>query len=195
MIILGITGPTGAGKTTVSEIFEKNGIKVIDTDTLAREVVEPGKPALQELCLQFGEIILNPDGTLNRRKLAHIAFSDSESHSQLNKITHYHIGKEVDNIIKNYTGKIIGIDGAVLIGSGIEKICTYILSVIADEEIRKKRIMKRDSISEQDADLRISSQKNNSFYIENSDYIVYNNGTENLEEDVLKIINELRSMI
>lgn len=195
MIILGITGPTGAGKTTVSKIIENMGIKVIDTDITAREIVEPGKPALSRLAEAFGDRILNPEGTLNRKTLARIAFSDKESLLTLNKITHFYIAEEVNKIIENYPGDIIGIDGAALIESGIAKTCTRVLSVLADNDIRKERIMARDSLSEADAELRMSSQKNNSFYIENSDYIVYNNGREGLEEEISKIISELRSMI
>lgn len=195
MIILGITGPTGAGKTTVSKIFEENGIKVIDTDITAREITEPGKPALAELSEYFGSGILYKDGSLNRKKLARIAFSNPDFLAQLNKITHYYISEEVNKTINSYQGDIIGIDGAVLIESKISKICTRILSVLADEEIRIKRIMKRDCISKEDAKLRISSQKNNSFYIENSDYIVYNNNENDLHKEIFDIITELRSMI
>lgn len=194
MIILGITGPTGAGKTTVSRIFSDNGIKVIDTDITAREITAPGKPALSELAECFGEKILT-NGALNRAALAKIAFSDKDALLKLNKITHKYITEEVLAEINSYEGDIIGIDGAVLIESGISKLCTRVLCVLADEEIRKKRIMKRDSISASDADLRISSQKNNSFYIENSDYIVYNNDRDDLQKQAEKVINELRSMV
>ena len=195
MIILGITGPTGAGKTTVSKLFEEKGIKVIDTDIVAREIVEPGKPALKELTEYFWNGILLKNGELNRHELARKAFSNPDSHMMLNKITHHYITIEVEKTIEIYDGDIIGIDGAVLIESGISKKCDKVLSVLADKDIRIDRIIKRDSISVEDAELRISSQKNNEFYIENSDYLVYNNGKEDLEKDILKIINELRSMV
>ena len=135
------------------------------------------------------------NGELNRRELARKAFSDPVSHGMLNKITHHYIAIEVDNTIKNFNGDIIGIDGAVLIESGISKKCHKVLSVLADREIRINRIINRDLISADDAELRISSQKNNEFYIENSDYILYNNGRESLEAEVSKIITELRSML
>ncbi len=195
MIILGITGPTGAGKTTVSKMLEGYSIAVIDTDILAREIVEPGKRALYELTEYFGEEILLPDGELDRRKLAGIAFSDSEALESLNKITHKYILEEIEKIAENYNGDILGIDGAVLIESGISKRCTKVLSVIADAKTRKERIMERDLVSSEDADLRMSAQKNNEFYIENSDYVVYNNDTETLSVKLQEIITELRSMI
>lgn len=195
MFVLGITGPTGAGKTTVSHMIEARGIKVIDTDILARVIVEPGKPALAEIAARFGEEMILPSGELNRRALAGIVFSDAAALADLNKITHRYIAEECEKIIAAYDGDIIGIDGAVLIGSGIDKRCDRILSVLADREIRKQRIICRDCLSEAEAEKRIAAQKNNAFYIENSDYLVYNNSKESLETEVDKIIHKLRSMI
>ena len=194
MFILGITGPTGAGKTTVSKIFEKNGIKVVDGDILAREIVEVGKPALKELKEALGEEIINDDGTLNRKKTAAIAFSDPEKLATLNRITHHYIKEEFLKIASEYDGDILGFDGAVILESDVKYLFTKILSVIADEDIRLKRITSRDNITQDEGRLRISSQKNNEFYIENSDFLVYNNG-EDMEDQVNSIIKKLRSMI
>lgn len=194
MIILGITGPTGAGKSTVSKLFKAHGIHVIDTDITARKITEPGKPALRELYEHFGGEIMS-EGRLNRGALAEIAFSDEKELAVLNRITHKYISEEVFSQIAAYDGEIIGIDGAVLFESGIAERCTRVLSVLADTEVRKERIMKRDGISEKNALLRISSQKNAKFYIEKSDYIVYNNNKEDLEKQISVIINDLRSMM
>lgn len=194
MIILGITGPTGAGKTVVSKIFEKEGIKVVDGDILAREIVTPGKPALSDLKNAFGNEIINNDGTLNRKKTAGIVFSDPEKLATLNRITHQYIKEEFLKIVSEYDGDIIGFDGAAILESDFKDLCDKILSVVADEDLRRHRIIKRDNLSSEDATLRISSQKNNKFYIENSDFLVYNNG-EDIEKDVLAVIEKLRSMI
>lgn len=195
MIVLGITGPTGAGKSTVSGILEGCGIKVIDTDLLARRIVESGRPALAEIAERFGDGIICQNGELNRRALAEIVFSDPEALHALNKITHKYIAEETEKEIAEYGGEIIGIDGAALIESGINKRCDKVLSVIADPEIRKKRIMARDSLTSEDAEHRISAQKNDGFYIENSDFSVYNNNEEGLTDKIEKIVNELRSMV
>lgn len=192
MIILGITGPTGAGKSTLSKILQKLGADIIDTDILARKVVEPGKPALKELTKAFGENILNRDGTLKRAELARLAFPHPEKLKILNSITHRYIKEETDKRIGESKSDIIGIDGAVIIGSEIADMCDYIISVIADEDVRKKRIMARDSITEEAAQERIGAQKNNAFYLENSDYIVYNNNRDNLEEQIKKIIKDIK---
>lgn len=194
MFILGITGPTGAGKTTVSKIFKKNGIKVVDGDILAREIVEVGKPALKELKEALGEEIINDDGTLNRKKTATIVFSDPKKLATLNRITHHYIKEEFLKIASEYDGDILGFDGAVILESDVKYLFTKILSVIADEDIRLKRITSRDNITQDEGRLRISSQKNNEFYIENSDFLVYNNG-EDMEDQVNSVIKKLRSMI
>lgn len=193
MIKLGITGGSGSGKTTVSDIFRKEGIDVIDTDIVARIIVEPGKPALDEIKEYFGQEYITPAGTLDRKKMAALVFSNPDKRLRLNEITHKYISQYVDEYIHNYTGDIIGIDGAVLIESGIGEGCDYILSVIADKEERIKRIIMRDSISEETAKKRIEAQKNDDFYIENSDYIVYNNSKDELINQVCKIIKDIRS--
>ena len=193
MIKLGITGGSGSGKTTVSDIFRKEGIDVIDTDIVARIIVEPGKPALDEIKDYFGQEYITPAGTLDRKKMAALVFSNPDKRLRLNEITHKYISQYVDEYIHNYTGDIIGIDGAVLIESGIGEGCDYILSVIADKEERIKRIIMRDSISEETAKKRIEAQKNDDFYIENSDYIVYNNSKDELINQVCKIIKDIRS--
>lgn len=194
MIILGITGGSGVGKTTISDIFRKNGIDVIDTDIVARDIVKPNMPALEEIKNEFGIEFINPDGTLNRKKLAGVVFANPEKLKILNEITHKYISQYVSSYIKGYKKDIIGIDGAALIESGINKSCDYVLSVLADEKIRVERIKLRDNLTVLDALKRISAQKDDEFYIENSDFLVYNNrkDTDELENYIKSIISKLR---
>jgi len=192
MIKLGITGGSGCGKTTVSEMLRKKGIDVIDTDKVARIIVETGKPALAEIIEHFGMEYINSDGTLNRRKLGNYVFSNPCKLLELNRITHKYISEYIEEYIDNYSGKIIGIDGAALIESGISEKCDYLLSVLCDEDKRIERIIYRDKIPFDDAKKRIKAQKNDEFYEENSDFIVYNNGNnEELEVRLCNIINEI----
>lgn len=196
MIRLGITGGSGCGKTTVSDIIRNNGIDVIDADIAARLIVEPGKPALNEIKKYFGQEYITENGMLDRKKMGALVFSVPEKRLLLNKITHKYISEYIEEYINNYSGDIIGIDGAVLIESGIGVRCDYILSVLAKKEERIKRITARDGISCEEAKKRIESQNNDEFYIENSDYIVYNNSERgNLVNQIKKIIDDIRSMM
>lgn len=193
-MIFGITGGTGAGKSSVSEIFRNKGIYVIDADKTARTVVEPGKPCLKELCGYFGNEIIDENGSLLRRRLADVAFSDIEKHKMLNAITHKYIHEEIENELRCVKPDVAAIDAAVLIGSGIEAMCSFIVSVIADDDVRIRRIISRDGISEQAALNRLKAQPDKDFYIRHSKYIIQNNGSltelEMNAEEVLKKIRE-----
>ena len=196
MIILGITGGSGTGKTTVSKYLETLGVDIIDCDLVAKKFVEPGMKALDEIIDFFGKEYINPDKTLNRKKLANLVFNSPDMLLKLNEITHKYVEEYIDLYIKNSTSEIVGIDAAALIESGIYKKCDFVLSVLADKDIRIKRIINRDNISLSEATDRISAQKNDEFYIEKSDYIVYNNGSKDeIIVEILNILNEIRSKI
>lgn len=176
--ILGITGGSGVGKTTVSNILREKGIDIIDGDKVSRIIMEPGEPALAETVEAFGAGILDEDGRLKRRDLGKIVFSNLEKLETLNKITHKYIKKYFLEKAEASTSEIVGFDGAALFESGMNRLCDAVLGVVADEAIRVERIVKRDGITADDAKKRISSQKNNQFYIEKCEFLVYNNGNE-----------------
>lgn len=190
--IFGITGPTGAGKTTVSKVFENLGVYVIDADKVARIVMEPGHKCLDEVRAAFGTEVIRNDGTLDRKRLGDIVFSDAAKLKKLNSISHKHISREISHMIFIAKADMIAIDGAVLIGSGIDKQCRCIVSVIASPETRMSRICARDGISTEDAKKRINSQKNNKFYIENSDYIIYNDKNSSLSDRIKEVWVQLK---
>ncbi len=194
MIILGITGGSGCGKTTVSKILSNHGVDVIDCDIVAKKIVEPNTPALSEITEYFGYDYINPDGTLNRRKLASLVFNSPEKLLKLNEITHKYVEEYIDLYIKNSRFDIVGIDAAALIESGIYKKCDYMLCVLADRKKRTERIQIRDGISYKEASDRINAQKNDEFYIEKSDFIVYNDSnTKEIEDEILTVLNKIRS--
>lgn len=193
MIILGITGGSGCGKTTVSKILLKKGVDIIDCDKVAKKIVEPGEAALSEIEAVFGNEYIKLDGTLDRKKMADLVFNSPKSLLKLNEITHKYVAQYIDLYIKNSNSDILAIDAAALIESGIYKKCDYLLSVIADKNIRLERIMSRDNLSFDEANSRIDAQKSDEFYVEKSDYVMYNNGDlDKIDEQITKILNEIK---
>lgn len=147
---------------------------------------------MEELKEHFGDEILFPDGSLNRKKLGKTVFSSSRELAILNDITHKYILEEVYKRAKEAKSEIVGIDGALLIESGISKKCGCMIAVLADKDIRLQRIVSRDNLTISEAENRINSQKVDNFYIENCDCILYNNrnkefAQEQVKEVVLKL--------
>ena len=195
MLTIGLTGGSGAGKGYVSALFRRGGIESLDTDLVARAVVEPGKPCLRELTQEFGESILREDGTLNRRALAAIVFSDRERLAALNRITHAHILAECRIWLKEReeAGDFAAIiDAPQLYESGFDSSCDLVAAVIADRETRIARILRRDSITREEALRRIENQKPDEFFLEKADFILRNNDDEHIEEQVEALCRLLR---
>lgn len=176
-IIVGLTGTSGAGKTTVCEILRQHGCMIINSDNAAREITEIGSPCLDELRLAFGDEIINSDGSLNRRRLGEIAFSSDELTSKLNAITHPHIMKRIKCIINEYKqsgAKIIILDAPQLFEANADKLCDCVVAVIADRRLAKDRIISRDNIDEANAENRLSRSHDDCFFTERADYIIRN---------------------
>lgn len=195
MLIVGITGQSGAGKTSVSDIIIDSGFVVINADVVSRQVVEHGKPALTELVKEFGQQILTSTSELNRQKLADIVFNDKEKKLKLQNIIFPYILSEIDSMIeaqRNLGQPVVFLDAPTLFESGADSICNKVISVIAPEDIRLKRILSRDGITQEQALSRLKSQNDDNFYKTRSDYIIYNTGSlSELKQDVLKILKLL----
>ncbi len=181
MLVLGLTGQSGAGKGVFSHTASKReGVYVLDTDITARQVVCKGQPCLDELVECFGDEILKADGTLNRRKLAQIAFSDESKHQSLNRITHFHITKKVEEWLGDCREKdavCAIIDAPLLFESGVNRYCDVTLGIIADYETRLKRVMSRDGIDEENARIRLDSQPKDEFFRQKCTCILENNSS------------------
>lgn len=191
MIIIGLTGPTGSGKSTASKTAEKMGFQVIDCDIVARKAVEKGTAGLLALVSAFGEDILNCDGTLNRKVLAQKAFSDPDNTEKLNRTLLPHIVLMVKEMM---SGEYVLLDAPTLFESGLQAECDATVAVLADKNIRLSRITERDSISEEAALLRINAGKNDDYYKDRADYILYNNAdTADFVNRFSRIITDIKS--
>ena len=191
MTVIGLTGGTGAGKGCVCSIFSKYGIDSIDTDKTSREVCCAGSPCLKELVSNFGNDILNPDRSLNRKKLAKIAFASESNHKTLNSITHKYILEQVRLWLdgQKKQNKLAAIvDAPLLFESGFDKECDVIISVQAPASVRVDRIIKRDGITLDEANARLNKQQRDSFYTDRSDYVITNSGElDGLEAQIKSI--------
>ena len=185
--IVGLTGPTGSGKSSLTAVCENLGYTVINCDLVAREAVVKGSNGLNALVKAFGEDILDNDGSLNRGALAKKSFSTKENTELLNKTLLPFIVNLITDKIEN-CDKVV-LDAPTLFESGIDKICTKTIAVLADKNTRLARIMSRDSIDEQSALLRINAGKTDDFYKANADVVLHNNGEkQNLIDDFKKEI-------
>ncbi len=191
MKLIGITGPTGAGKSSLTEVAGALGFQVIDCDKTARKAVEKGTEGLKEVVKAFGSDILLEDGSLNRKALAKKAFATEENTRLLNKVLLPFITELLKEECK---GEYVLLDAPTLFESGMNEKCSAVVGVLADESTRLSRIMARDNISREEAALRMNAGKPDEFYKKNCDYLICNNGdiTEFQREftDILKEIKE-----
>lgn len=193
--VVGLTGPTGSGKSTVAATWRSLGAYVIDTDQLARRVVEPNSPCLEQLVNVFSNAILMPDGSLNRAELARRAFTDSASTAKLNAITHPAIlalTHQQLEIAAEQGHPVAIVDAPLLFEAGFDAICDHIVSVIAPTEVRLSRIIQRDDLSQEAALRRMAAQQPSEFYCRDNVSVVTNSGTlTELQEEAVSIWNQL----
>lgn len=193
-LVIGLTGQTGAGKSTVTQSFIEKGFAVIDCDQLTREL-QSRPEILSMLEVAYGSQILLQDGSLNRKMLAAIAFSEPKQTEKLNKLMLPPICEEIKRRIAQAQAdgkKYILLDAPTLFESGLDKICDRRVSVLASEEVRLQRILVRDKIDEQAARRRMSAQHPDSYYTVRSDFVLRNNGTrEELLRDGRSLADEL----
>lgn len=190
--VYGLTGQTGAGKSTVCGMFREKGFYVIDTDLLAREAIKTER-AVSQLKAAFGEDIFSGEEA-DRRELARRAFATKENTLLLNSIMHPVITElSVRDIRKaeESGAKAVIIDGAVLLDSPIKGICEKIICVTADEKTRLERIMRRDGISREDALLRMKAQDSEDGYVKRSDIIIENGNLDATKLEVDRITEEI----
>ena len=195
MLVIGLTGPTGAGKGCVADLFAAFGLPVLNADRIYHTLLIPPSPCVDELADHFGKEVLTEAGTLNRQALAAIVFSNAEELTTLNTITHHYvmaeIRKRLEQLRKDEAIAAV-IDAPQLFEAGADRDCNVIVSVLADPALRIDRIMRRDAIDADTAIKRISAQKSDAFFRAHSDYVIENNESpERLLEPVRRILSEM----
>ena len=192
-MIIGITGGTGCGKTTLLKTIAEKGGLILDCDAIYHELLATDISLLNAIETRFPGTVEN--GTLQRKKLGAIVFSDEKALKDLNKITHGAIKAEVLRRL-THKPKLAAIDAIGLFEGGLAELCDTTVAVTAPEEVRIQRLMLRDNISEDYARSRIAAQHPESWFREHCDCTLENNGTEKqFSEKCLAFFNNLNIII
>lgn len=195
MKIIGLTGGIGSGKTSVADLLRSHGLPVIDADQLARDVVEPGQPALAELADAFGDDILAADGTLNRGELAARAFASEEATARLNAITHPRIMALRDELIDDARDDgepAVIYDMPLLVEKGQHEDMDLVVVVHVDVEKRIERLVNGRGLDEADVRRRIAAQATDEERLAVADVVIDNNGLrEKLEPQVQALVDQI----
>ena len=172
MMILGVTGGSGAGKTTVLSEAKRRGALILDCDEIYHELLETSPDMLAEIGEAFPGSVEN--GALDRKKLGNLVFNDPAALKKLNTLTHRYVRREVRRRLKNTDASLAAIDAIGLIESGLSRLCDATICVSAPEETRIRRIMAREDIPEDYARARIRAQKPDSYYIDRCTHHIIN---------------------
>ena len=198
MKVIGLTGNIASGKSVVASMFEDLGAKVIDVDDIARKIVEPNETAWKKIVDTFGQNILNPDNTINRKKLGEIIFNDYEKRKILNDITHPKIIQNARYKVEKYKNEVVEvviIEAALIVEKGgLKDLIEKLIVVTSDEVSQIERLTERNGFSKEEALSRINSQMPTSEKAKHADYIIDNSGTTSeTENQVKKLWQEIRT--
>ena len=162
MFLVGLTGGFASGKSTIAQLFKEQGAKIIDADSLARIVVQPGRVAWKDIVRTFGQNILCSDGTLDRRKLAHVVFGHPQKLQTLNKIIHPRVAREQSRLTrqlaKAFPNAVIIYDAALLIEADAHQRMDCVIVVSAKQDVQLIRARQRDGLTQREALQRIRQQ-------------------------------------
>ena len=196
MKLIGLTGGIGSGKSTVAQLLVEQGWALVDADRIARDIVEPGQPALAELAEAFGQDILRSDGSLDRGLLASRAFASREKTDLLNSITHPRIHEETQaqfDAARRAVEEFVVYDMPLLVDNGLHKDMDATIVVDVDVEERVRRLVEFRGLAEDDARRRIAAQVPDDVRRAAADVIIDNNGPrEALDAQVAEAVEELK---
>ncbi|MDK4290897.1 dephospho-CoA kinase [Corynebacterium pseudodiphtheriticum] len=198
MKIIGLTGGIGSGKSTVARILQEHGFPIVDADLIAREIVEPGQPALAELAKEFGEDILNADGSLDRGLLASRAFTTKDTTQRLNDITHPRINQRTQELLdeaRENGAEAVIYDMPLLIDKGLHKDMDATIVVHAAEHVRLERLTTKRGLDVDDVRRRINAQIDDETRKQHADILLDNNGTEeDLTQQIAQAVDKIKQL-
>ena len=185
MLIIGLTGGIGSGKSVASDKFKSLGIVVVDADVASRTVVEPGKPALKEIQDHFGSGIITAEGKLDRNKLREIIATDPEERKWLESVTHPKIGEQITKEISESTSVYTLFVAPLLLETNSQEMCSRVVVVDVPKDVQIQRTAKRDKVSSNQVEQMVAAQMKREKRLEKADDVLLNNGTiEDLEKQV-----------
>lgn len=198
MKVIGITGNIASGKSTVARMFEALGARIIDADEIARIVVEPGAPAWEEIVSEFGRDILEPDGAINRKRLADIVFGDEAKRKRLNDITHPRIRERISDLLREYEKEgapVVMVEATLIVErGGLKSLIDGLIVVTADEETQIERLIRDKGYKREEAVSRLRAQMPAREKMMHGDYIIDNSGSlEDTRAQVKAVWGEIRS--
>ncbi|RED84190.1 dephospho-CoA kinase [Cohnella phaseoli] len=178
---IGLTGGIATGKSTVAKLLTERGAKLIDLDKIAREVVEPGQPALHAIAERFGQAVLQPDGSLDRKKLGAVVFSDLEERKALEAITHPAIRAVMKERMARYEAeepdRLVVVDVPLLFESKLESYFEQVMVVYVPRETQLRRLIERDALTPEEAEKRLAAQMDIEEKKRRADILIHNTGT------------------
>lgn len=178
MFVVGLTGGIGSGKTAVSHRFEKLGVTVVDADVVAREVVEPGMPALEHIRKRFGDAVMQADGQLDRAALRRRVFAEPDARAWLEALLHPLIGERTQEQLRQAPGPYVVLVSPLLVESGRTNICQRVLVVDVPESLQRERTMRRDANRAEEVERIMAAQATREERLAAADDVIDNSGDE-----------------
>ena len=196
MLIIGLTGGIGSGKSVASDKFKSLGVAVVDADVASRTVVEPGKPALKEIQDHFGSGIITAEGKLDRNKLREIIATDAKERKWLESVLHPKIGEQITKEISESTSVYTLFVAPLLLETNSQEMCSRVVVVDVPKDVQIQRTAKRDKVSSNQVEQMVAAQMKREKRLEKADDVLLNNGTiEDLEKQVEELHKKYIQMV
>ncbi len=194
-LVVGLTGGIASGKSTVARLLGRHGARVVDADQLARRVVEPGSPALEEIGRTFGQGVITPEGTLDRARLGELVFADERARRSLEAILHPRIAEAFAAEVRRAEAdsvELLVYEAALLVETGARGVVDLLVVVTASPEAQRARLEARDGLRAGAAQARMDAQIEPEARIAAADHVIENDGTlADLERQVSALLEEL----